>query len=232
MINKFEFSVKDKNVTSVQFSTGKWHLVIRDMESEMDAHRFLKFWQNIQRVDVYWKEGFEGFGFSDCHDNRLCRVHELHFIFPKSIKSFDFAPFLFYPNLKSINIPNDEMTFSENPFCGLNVQLILPEGATRTKFENGLLIVDNQLIGGACCEGSVKIPDYVTSMLNDAFSHCKKMTECVVSKGITKIPNYAFECCSELIQVEIPDSVKDISENAFLGCYKLESPNVSKFQKD
>lgn len=30
-----------------------------EKEFEMDAHRFLKFWQNIQRVDVYWKEGFD-----------------------------------------------------------------------------------------------------------------------------------------------------------------------------
>ena len=43
----------------------------------------------------------------------------------------------------------------------------------------------------------------------------------VITSGTTKIEDYAFQGCENLISVIIPDSVTEIGRWAFVGCNNL-----------
>ena len=45
---------------------------------------------------------------------------------------------------------------------------------------------------------------------------------CIIPKGTTEIPYWAFDGCSELNEVVIPASVTQIHSNAFSDCTALE----------
>lgn len=121
--------------------------------------------------------------------------------------------------------------------CGKTSAVIIPTTAKR--------IEDRSFLG--CAIDSVCIPDTVTSIGNEAFSHCKNLTSLyipnsvtAIGKGafydsalksvrlpehITYIDNYTFHGC-KLESVNIPNSVKSIGVEAFSNCMSLHSLNI------
>lgn len=69
-------------------------------------------------------------------------------------------------------------------------------------------------------EYACKIYD-VTSIGNEAFRLCEKLTEVVIGNCVTSIGGYVFYSCHSLINVVIPDSVTSIGNDAFSGCDSL-----------
>lgn len=68
----------------------------------------------------------------------------------------------------------------------------------------------------------------VTSVGNNAFNNCSKLTSVVLPDGVTRIGNNAFYFCESLVSVDIPDSVSSIGDGAFYSCRSLagiEIPN-------
>ena len=68
---------------------------------------------------------------------------------------------------------------------------------------------------------SVTIPDSVTLIGRSAFSGCSSLTSVTIPDNVTSIGNSAFFDCSSLTSVTIPDSVTSIGELAFSGCSSL-----------
>lgn len=67
--------------------------------------------------------------------------------------------------------------------------------------------------------------DYIDS--STYVSGVRKMIKSIsIPSGTTKIPNYAFVDCVNLIRVIIPDSVTSIGVRAFMGCSSLESITI------
>lgn len=66
---------------------------------------------------------------------------------------------------------------------------------------------------------SVTIPSSVKSIGMGAFYSCKALTSVNIPDGVESIGIGAFENCEALTSVNIPGSVKSIGEKAFSGCY-------------
>ena len=74
---------------------------------------------------------------------------------------------------------------------------------------------------------SVTIGNSVTSIGNSAFSYCYDLTSVTIPNSVTSIGYYAFSYCSGLTSVTIPNSVTSIGERVFEECYSLESISVA-----
>ena len=65
---------------------------------------------------------------------------------------------------------------------------------------------------------SVKIPNSVTSIYNDAFASCYNLASVTIGNGVKSIGDYAFNSCDELKSIKIPNSVTSIGASAFEDC--------------
>ena len=74
---------------------------------------------------------------------------------------------------------------------------------------------------------SIEIPSSVTSIGNQAFEYCSSLTSINIPEGVTNIDEYTFYDCSSLISIEIQSGVRSIGEKAFSGCSSLTSIEIS-----
>ena len=70
------------------------------------------------------------------------------------------------------------------------------------------------------------ISDSVTSIGNNAFDRCYKLTNVTIGNSVTSIGDSAFYSCNNLTRINIPDSVTTIGNNAFYNCYYLISITI------
>lgn len=70
---------------------------------------------------------------------------------------------------------------------------------------------------------SINIPKGVTKIPNYGFSCCTSLTSITLSEGLETISDNAFEDSSNLASIDLPSTVKTIGSSAFNGCTKLES---------
>lgn len=70
---------------------------------------------------------------------------------------------------------------------------------------------------------SLKIPDKVLQIKENAFYNCTSLTEIVIPDSVQNIGDRAFKGCTSLVSVNIPSGVKTINEEVFTGCSSLRS---------
>ena len=80
-------------------------------------------------------------------------------------------------------------------------------------------------------EDAVEIPKFidgnaVTSIGDDAFYGCTKLTSITIPDRVTSIGDGAFMDCNSLTSINIPDGVTSIGTNAFYGCSGLTDITV------
>ena len=73
---------------------------------------------------------------------------------------------------------------------------------------------------------SVEIGDSVTTIGEGAFYYCSRLTSVEIGDSVTTIGNFAFSDCTRLTSVEIPDSVTTIGKRAFCYCFSLTSVEI------
>lgn len=75
---------------------------------------------------------------------------------------------------------------------------------------------------------SVTLPDGITQIYDQAFSHCSSLTEIRLPAKLQRIADYAFEFCTGLDSVTIPASVTQIGYAVFTYCRNLRGFAVAE----
>lgn len=71
--------------------------------------------------------------------------------------------------------------------------------------------------------GTFSIPSSVTSINNEAFKGCSKLTAVTIPESVTSIGYEAFANCSSLTSISLPNNVKTIQYGTFARCSALSS---------
>jgi hypothetical protein len=71
--------------------------------------------------------------------------------------------------------------------------------------------------------GTFSIPSSVTSINNEAFKGCTKLTAVTIPESVTSIGYEAFANCSSLTSISLPNNVKTIQYGTFARCSALSS---------
>ncbi len=76
----------------------------------------------------------------------------------------------------------------------------------------------------------ISIPSACTDIGTSVFEWCTRLTTVNFdsSSGLTTIPNYIFNNCSNLTTVSLPAGIETIGEGAFKNCSKLTAPPMSQ----
>ena len=70
---------------------------------------------------------------------------------------------------------------------------------------------------------TVSIPESVTRIGSRAFQDCSNLEEIAIALGVTHVGEMAFWRCSKLQSVSIPETVKSIGASAFNSCKSLQN---------
>ena len=73
---------------------------------------------------------------------------------------------------------------------------------------------------------SVIIPDSVTKIGQFSFFECEDLVHVAIPSSVTEIEPVAFGGCTNLANITIPDSVTFIGEGAFSECRSLKSIEI------
>ena len=157
---------------------------------------------------------------------------------PNSVTSIGNSAFWFCSSLTSITIPDGVTSIGYNAFY--DVPNIVYSGnlsgapwgarALNGYIEDGIVYEDSSKAKLLACpslrEGTVVIPNSVTSIGERAFYDCSSLTSITIPDGVTSIGESAFAYCTGLTSITIPDSVTSIGSEAFFGCSSLTSITI------
>lgn len=155
-------------------------------------------------------------------------LEEVHI--PNSVVTIGDGAFYGCFSLKDITIPDSVTTIGRGVFGAC---FDLKEFKGKFAADNGRCLVnDGAIIAYANASGSeYTIPDYVTSVGEDAFNGSRISSVAIPSSVIT-IDGYAFSCCSQLSNVQIGSNVETIGGSAFGDCTSMQTitiPNSVEF---
>jgi hypothetical protein len=117
----------------------------------------------------------------------------------------------------------------EDTAGGAKAQAVSPEEISQelsaAKAQGMLFSDDNKTLVKCPADlaGEVVIPSCVTTVWNNAFERCEKITEVTIPDSVVSIGNRAFANCSGLEKVNMGENVVSIGDSAFAKCSKLSS---------
>ena len=195
--------------------------------------------------------------FADCHSLRSLTI-------PAGVRSIEAGTFAYCAELRSVTIPEGLTSIGSFAFCqsgltgltlpksvthidpdafddcaALTAFSVHPENPVFSSGENGVLYDRDRtelLFFPPARSGDYTLPAGISSIRDNAFSHCVALTAVTIPEGVTSIGDSAFSECTGLTAVTIPDSLTSIGDCAFAWCYGLRSltipAGVSSFGED
>ena len=109
---------------------------------------------------------------------------------------------------------------SDNKYSG---DIIIPQNIVYEGVTYNVTSIDENAFYGCNKMTSIEIPNSVTSIGEYAFTDCSGLTSIVIPSGITVLKRSVFDTCYNLTSIEIPNGVTSIEKYAFSNCYALES---------
>lgn len=145
---------------------------------------------------------------------------------PNSVTTIGNSAFVGCDSLTNITIPSSVVTIIGNPFCGWHG--ILNNESKAFIYEDHVLFNKNKttLIAYRAKETNYTIPNSVTTIGENAFSHCDSLTNINIPNNVTTIGKGTFFHCHSLTSINIPNGVTTIEKWAFLNCDSLTSINI------
>ena len=142
-------------------------------------------------------------------------------VIPNSVTSIGSCAFSNCSSLSNIVIPASVTNMDGNPFLYWNG--ILTVLSSSFFYANDVLIdnVKKIIIAFRNKELSYIIPNSITGIGPNAFSHCETLSNLFIPNSVTSIGDNAFWGCKSISSIVIPNSVTSIGDNAFGGCTTL-----------
>ena len=131
---------------------------------------------------------------------------------PNSVTSIGYRAFYGCTSLASITVADNNQSY-----CDVDGVLFNKDKTELVQYPAGKT------------SASYSIPNSVTEIGDDAFSHCTSLASITIPDSVTSIGAYAFYGCTSLTSITIPDSVKSISSyggGAFVNCPNLKCVTV------
>ncbi len=129
---------------------------------------------------------------------------------PDSLEKIDSLAFYNCDSLYRLNVPSSVKEFGSLAFQGT---LWLEN--KKDKAKNDFVIINETLIDGTNCTGSVNIPKSVKKIAGGAFTLNNDITSVTIPSTIKSLDAMTFYGCSGLKKMTIPKSVVDIDPTAF-----------------
>ena len=105
--------------------------------------------------------------------------------------------------------------------------VIIPATINYNGFTYSVTSIDNNAFCECSRLTSITIPNSVSSIGDNAFCGCSGLTSITIPNYVSMIGDYAFERCRGLTIIEIPNSVTSIGDYAFYECNGLTSITIS-----
>lgn len=127
---------------------------------------------------------------------------------PSGVTNIGTEAFAYCDKLSKVTIPASVKTIGEFAFFDT------PWLETKSK-ENPMVIINDILLYGKNCKGSITIPNKVTKIADGAFKFNSSITSVKLPDTIKSIGFSAFDKCTKLKTINIPGSVTSIGARAF-----------------
>ena len=152
---------------------------------------------------------------------------------PDGVTTIDECSFCYCSSLKIVTIP-DSLTriyFTSFSYCLSIIHFIVnPNNQYFSNDEYGVLYNKKQTklhqypIGNE--RKTYVIPNNVTTIERNSFSHCSSLTNVIIGNNVTSIDWTVFSHCSSLTTVTIGNSVTSIGRGAFEYCTSLTTISI------
>lgn len=145
-------------------------------------------------------------------------------ILPDGLTSIGESAFISCQNLWELTVPSSLTSLGDFAFNACpNIQILkapmcVLDAISRDKLET-VVITAGDTLGESTFEPGISFGG------DNSVCGNRTLESVVLSEGVTKIENEAFEDCIELVNLSLPDSLAWVGENAFYGCSKLPYHN-------